>query len=128
MSRRKMKGRSRKGKAKMSNADKTFHKTLCRLKSMKDSDRCKALANADANFIRKLSTTVRKLRNRKVTEKQQQRLKPYTSQLRQLANPKFSITSKRRLLSQRGGGGLAKILLPLAASIVGPVVEKIFGK
>ena len=104
-----------------------FYKALCVLKSMKHADRCKALSCANRSFIQKFSTTVRKLKNRKITSKQRHQLKKYKHHLRRIANPKVTVSSKRKILSQQGGGFLSA-LLPLAASVVAPLVNKIFGK
>lgn len=110
---------------KRTHSNKKFHKALCVLKSMKHSERCRSLASANNTFIRKFSNTVKKLRNRQISAKQKKRLKPYTHHLRRIANPKVSISSKRKILSQRGGG-LLSALLPLAVSVVGPLVNRIF--
>ena len=119
--------RMRRRFSKRGNSNKKFHKALCVLKSMKHSDRCKALSCANNSFIRKFGSTVRKLKNRKITPKQRKRLQPYRNQLRKIANPKVSAVHKRRILSQKGGGFLGA-LLPLAVSVVAPLVNKIFGK
>ena len=126
---RRKRGR-RKGKrstAKRTHGENKFHKALCVLKSMKHSDRCKALSCANSNFIRKFSTTLRKLKYRNISAKQRKRLKPYKKELRTIASPKVSAIRKRKILSQRGAGFLSA-LLPLAASVVAPLVNKIFGR
>ncbi len=112
---------------KRADGDKKFHKALCVLKSMKHSDRCKALSCANNNFIRKFSNTIRKLKHRNISAKQRKRLIPYRKQLQKIANPKVSATHKRKLLSQKGAGFLGA-LLPLAVSVVAPLVNKIFGR
>ena len=120
----------RKGKrstTKRTNGDKKFHKALCVLKSMKHSDRCKALSCANNNFIRKFSTTLRKLKYRNISAKQRKRLNPYKKELRKIASPKVSAIRKRKILSQKGAGFLGA-LLPLAVSVVAPLVNKLFGK
>ena len=112
--------RGRQSSSRKKNDANKFHKALCVLSSMKNSDRCKALASANNNFIRKFSTAVRKLKNRNVSEKQRKRLKAYRGQLRKIANPKGSISSKRKILSQQRGG-LLPIVLPLL-KIFGPAL------
>ena len=94
---------------------------------MNSSNRCKALATVNSQFIRKMSAVVRKLRDKKLKSHQQQRLKRFVPQLRQMANSKVSIKKKRRLLSQRGGA-LASILLPLATTLLPSLMGSIFGK
>ena len=125
---RKTKKRGRKAK-RLSKSDMKFHKALCVLKSMNKSDRTQAIANANGNFIRKVSSAVRKLRYRPFSGKRRNKLRTYRKQLRQLANSKTSITSKRRVLSQKGGflPALLPLLAPLAAPIIGPIVKKIVG-
>ena len=112
-------------KKRASNSDKKFRKALCVLKSMNASDRCKAIANANGNFIRKVSASMRKLRYRPISTKQRKRLRTYRKQLRKVANPKSSIASKRKVLSQKGG--FLPALLPLLAPLLGPVIGGIFG-
>ena len=121
--------RNKKGKhsTKRTNDDKKFHKALCVLKSMKHSDRCKALSCANNNFIQKFSSTVRKVKHRNISAKQRKRLNPYKKHLRKIASSKVSAVHKRKILSQKGAGFLGA-LLPLAVSVVAPLVNKIFGQ
>ena len=118
-------GRKTCAKKRMSKSDQKFHEALCVLKSMTSADRCQAIAQANGQFIRKVSTTLRKLRSRKVTAKQKKRLQAYRKQLRQVANPKTSLKSKRKVLSQKGG--FLPALLPLLAPVIGPLVGSILG-
>lgn len=101
-----------------------FNKALSILKSMKKSDRCKAIASSNNKFIRDFCTAVKKLRSKKVSPKLRKRLAPYKGQLRKLANPKVSIGSKRKVLTQRGGV-ILPLLAPLLAPLIGPVVRSV---
>lgn len=118
--RRKSKGRRRAQRrhSKYCNNSKKFHKALCVLKSMKHSDRCKAIASSNDAFIRQFGTAVRKSRNTKASPQLRKRLRQYRGQLRKLANSKVSIKSKRKILSQKGGL-LSAILPPVLSSLIG---------
>lgn len=113
--------RSKRGRRSISTKNRKFSKALSVLKSMNKSDRCKAIASSNNAFIHKFCTAVRKLRTRKPTPQMIKRLSPYKLQLRKLSNPKLAITSKRKILTQRGGG-LFALLAPLLAPIIGSLI------
>ena len=54
----------------------------------------------------------------KLTASQKKRLSRYKKELLALAKKKVSLGKKRKILVQKGGGGIVSILVPLALSLL----------
>ena len=54
----------------------------------------------------------------KLTARQKKRLSRYKKELLALAKKKVSLGKKRKILVQKGGGGVVSILVPLALSLL----------
>ena len=94
-----------------------------RLKKLKPHHQCQAMRMANNSFIRQMCTHVKKLRYKKLKVKQAQALKRHASKLRSLSNPRVSIASKRKIMSQRGG--FLSLLAPVLMSTIGPAIRGI---
>ena len=97
-----------------------------KLKNMGGSRRVEEVAAAPDRLIRDMSTALRKVRKRKVTlpKSLAKQVKKHAKALRILSNPRVSITKKRKVMSQKGGGILGTIasLIP----VVGPILGNLF--
>ena len=96
-----------------------FIQSLLRLKKLNKNDRTKAISMANNHFIRQLCQHVKKLKRAKVSAKAKKNLKKHRKSLRSLINKRTSMTKRRQLLTQRGGGILDSILssIPIVGSI-----------
>ena len=100
-----------------------FSNALRRLKKLKASDQQEAMKMANATFIRQFCQVLRKLKHTRLSAKKRRALQKYKRELRQLVGAKTSISKRRHLLSQKGGGILKSILS--AIPIVGNVLSVI---
>ena len=107
----------------MARRRKQFHKkkrqskfvtTVRHLEALPVTQRSHAIAKVNRKFIHDLSSHVAKLRRRKIPS-----LKRFSGLLRKLSNSRVSFKRKRKLLSQKGGSILSR-LLPL---IVGTAIQ-----
>lgn len=96
-----------------------FIQSLIRLKKLKKNDRRKAISMANNQFIRQLCQHVKKLKRAKVSSKVKKNLRKHRHSLKTLVNKRTSMSKRRTLLSQRGGGILDSILssIPVVGSI-----------
>lgn len=108
---------ARQRKAKSSN----FIVALKRLKKLNASERNQAMSMANATFIRQFCEQLKKLRRAKLTPKKRKIFQKNKKLLQQLVNKRTSISKRRRLLTQSGGGILKNILS--AIPIVGTVIK-----
>jgi len=124
MARRRSSHRSRRQKC-QSNANKKFCLTLRRLLKLKPSHRCEAMKLANNAFIRKMCTEIRKVRYMTLNIKKANAIARHGKVLRTLSNPKTSIPTKRKLLSQRGG--FLPLLAPIIMAAAGPALGGLAG-
>ena len=104
------------------NTDRQLIQALQRLKRMKSAHRCRVIAKSNDAFIRRLCTALRRWCNnsgsivKRLSAAKLRQVKQHRTALRKLVNSRVSIQKKRRLLSQRGSGGILDTLaqLPLA--------------
>lgn len=122
MARRKTK-RSKRSKRTNMSARSNFYKALRRLKSLKTNEQQQAMNMANAKFIRQFCNQLKKLKRIKLPHKKKQALRKHRAQLRRLTNAKTSLSKRRRILTQRGGGILKTILSMIP--VVGPVLNAI---
>ena len=87
------------------------------LKHLPKQRRQQALRNSSPQFIKDLSSAVRKLRVSKVSPNVQRRLSKHRALLRCLCNSKTSIKKKRQALVQRGG--VLPFLVPIIVASIG---------
>ena len=97
-----------------------FSNALRRLKSLKPSQQQQAMNMANASFIRQFCKELKKLRRVKLSAKKRRALQKYRKELRQLINAKTTLTKRRRILSQKGGGILKSLLsaLPVVGTVL----------
>lgn len=113
--------RVRKGKkprkAKKLIVKKKFRKAIIHLSKLSSNAQRAAVAQIHSNFIKDLSSVLKKLRKRAdlVTPSQRKHIFKNKNKLRKLVNPKTSIKKKREILIQRGGI-LPALLVYLVAS------------
>ena len=118
---RRVKRKPRKVKGKNS-----FHHTVNRLKKLSRGAQVQAMSVANNRFIRDFVTHVKRLRHQKLSPKQQKVIQRHKLKLRKLVNRRTKLSSKRHLLSQKGG--FLPALIPLIAAAAGPVVAAIVGQ
>ena len=104
-----------------------FIQSLLRLKKLKARDRTKAISMANDRFIRQLCH-VKKLKYAKLSTKDKKSLQKHRKSLRSLISNRSSMSKRRKILSQHGGGILGGILKSLKyLPIVGGVYDMISG-
>ena len=101
-----------------------FLKNLEKLKSLKSSHKCQAVAMANNAFIRKLCAEVRKLRYKNVNANTKKKIDKNRAMLRKIINPRTTLERKRYLLSQKGG---ILPLIPILLSALGPALGGVSG-
>ena len=97
-----------------------FSRALLRLKKLKPSEQQQAMNMANASFIRQFCKLLRKLKHAKLSRKKKQTLQRYKKDLRQLTNAKTTLSKRRRILSQKGGGFIKSILssIPVVKDVI----------
>ncbi len=95
--------------------------SLLRLKQLKKHDRRQAISMANNHFIRQLCQHVKKLKRAKVSSKAKKNLQRHRSGLKTLLNKRTTMTKRRAMLTQRGGGILDTILSSIP--VVGTVYD-----
>ena len=116
-------GRRRKTKA-VKRGKSHFATALFNLKKLPKRRQVQAIGMANDKFIRQLCSKVKTLRHAKLPAKVTSSFKRHRKQLRSLTNSRVSVKSKRKILTQRGGG----FLLPLLAGLAGTVASSLFGR
>ena len=108
----------RRGRKQTSNSN--FSRALIRLKKLKPSEQQQAMNMANASFIRQFCKLLRKLKHAKLSRKKKQTLQRYKKDLRQLTNAKTTLSKRRRILSQKGGGFIKSILssIPVVKDVI----------
>lgn len=101
----------------------SFILALKRLKKLKASERSQAMNMANATFIRQFCEQLRKLKRAKLSPTNRKIFQQNKKLLQQLANKRTTLSKRRRMLSQSGGGILKSILS--AIPIVGTVMRVI---
>ena len=105
-----------------------FIQSLLRLKKLKARDRSQAISMANDRFIRQLCHHVKKLKYAKLSTKDKKSLQKHRKSLRSLISNRSSMSKRRKILSQHGGGILGGILKSLKyLPIVGSVYDMISG-
>ena len=112
-------------KRRVKTGDKKFRQALQQLKRLKPTHRCQALKMANNAFIRKMCAHIKKLRFRKVTSKKAKALRRHGKALRLLSNNSTPISTKRRILTQRGG--IFPLLAPILMAAAGPALGGLAG-
>ena len=107
---------SRRGKAMSS----SFILAVKRLKKLKASERSQAMSMANATFIRQFCEQLKKLRHAKLAPKKRKILQKNKKLLQQLVNKRTSLSKRRRILTQSGGGFLKNILsyIPIVGTVM----------
>ena len=117
-SRRRKRVKGRRGKAN----SKSFATTLRNLSSLPPSQRVQAMKSANDKFIRQFCNSVKKLRHHPVSPHTSKQLRRQSKKLRKLVSAKTSISTKRRMLSQRGGF-LPMLLAPIISALAGTLIS-----
>ncbi|MEL7306375.1 MAG: hypothetical protein AAGK05_00125 [Pseudomonadota bacterium] len=120
--------RSTKQRRTSSNKKAHFKCILLKLRKLKSPQRLQALRLANSSFIREFCSHVKKLRYAKLSPGITKKLKRHNRILRKLIHKKSSVSVKRKILSQRGGGFFLPLLAAIIPSIAGSIAGKIFGK
>ena len=94
-------------------------KSLLRLKKLRKNDRIRAISMANNHFIRRLCQHVKKLKRAKLSSVNRRKLQKHRKNLRSLVNKRTSMSKRRQILTQRGGGILDTIVsaIPIVGSI-----------
>ena len=97
-----------------------FSQALKRLKKLKSNEQRKALSMANDTFIRHLCKELKMLRHAKLTTKKRRALQKHKKNLRHLVNNRTTMTKRRQILTQKGGGILKGILsaIPLVGTVL----------
>ena len=59
-----------------------------------------------------------------LNQRQRSRLRKHAKLLRKLADPKRNLPSKKKIISQRGGGFLTALLAPLIGTVLASLMSK----
>ena len=96
-----------------------FIQSLLRLKKLKAGERSQAISMANDRFIRQLCQHVKKLKYAKLSPKARKSLRKHQKSLRSLVHKRTSMSKRRKILMQRGGGILGNILssIPIVGSV-----------
>ena len=97
-------------------------KKLVRLNGKK---RQQALQQANDVFIRKVSSAVKAIRRKPVSNKIRAKLRRHRKALHALADPRLSLQSKRRVIVRQKGGFFGAVLASLAAPLIAPIVSTV---
>ena len=100
-----------------------FSVALKRLKKLKPNEQRQAIHMANDKFIRKLCNELKVLKHAKLPPKRKKALQKHKKKLRQLINARTSVSKRRHILTQKGGGILKGILS--AIPIVGTIADLI---
>lgn len=95
----------------------SFKTALRRLYSLRPVQRVEAMKMANTKFIRQFCHSVKKLRHARLSPALRKRLGRQSKRLKKLVSNTTSNNTKRKMLTQRGGGILA-LLLPTLISAV----------
>ena len=107
--------KKRGGKRTKKSSNSKFLTALNRLKKLKKHERRQAMSMANDSFIRQFCSKVKSLKHAKVSAKTQKALRRHKKKLQKLMNTRTSISQKRAILSQRGGGKIDVFDVILAA-------------
>ena len=102
-----------------------FRRAVMRLRSLKRNQQSQAIGMANDSFIRQMCSQIKKLRYKKLKGRNTKALKRHSKTLRKLVNSKTSISSKRKILSQRGG--IFPLLTPILMAAAGPALGGLAG-
>ena len=98
----------------------SFVTTLRRLLSLRPSQRIQAMKLANDKFIQQFCNSIKKLRHTPVSPRVQRQLQQQSRNLRKLVSTKTNISTKRKMLCQRGSGAFKRGLIgALAGAITG---------
>lgn len=105
MAHRRVKKRKKPRKAQRLIVKKKFKKAIIHLSKLSSNAQRAAVLQMNSNFIKDLSSVLKKLRKRAdlVTAAQRNRIFKNRNKLRKLVNSKTSIKKKREILMHRGG-------------------------
>ena len=114
---------SRRGRRKKAHGKSTskFLAAIKRLKKLKSHQQSQAIHMANDAFIRQFCNRVKKLKHAKLTPKTRTKLRKYRKSLKKLLSKSTSMSSRRKMLGQRGGGFLKNLLS--AIPIVGDIIS-----
>ena len=121
MARRKGKRRSKARRKARKGGNAKFAHAIRRLRKLPKQQQVQAMGMANNKFIRQLCTHVKKLKHAKVSAKTAKSLRRHAKQIRKLVHRRTSITQKRKMLTQRGGGLITGLIIPAVASLVGAI-------
>lgn len=100
-----------------------FSNALHRLKKLNASQQSQAIKMSNNAFIRQFCNQIRKLKHAKLSAKVRTKLRKHRKNIRKLLHKSTSMESRRKLLSQKGGGFLKNLLTSIP--IVGDIVSAI---
>ena len=102
-----------------------FAIALQKLRRMKQVHRINALRMANNTFIRQFANHVHRLKHARLSPKLRARVQKQRNNLRHFVSKKTSVSSKRKMLTQRGGFlPLLMAALPALGSIIGGIVSR----
>ena len=106
------------GKSSLSKKSEFLHD----LKNLSHRDRCKFLSDCSPQHIHTVSEAVHNLlKSKQLMQKRAKKINQIKIELMNLANPKYPVERKRKILNQKGAGifsVLAATVLPLLASLI----------
>lgn len=91
--------------------------TLKKLRTLPLLEQRRQLQLANPKFVRDLSTATRKARYANISPALRKKLKRHRKALRTFANPRVSVSRKKRVLTQRGG--IFPLLVPAIVAAIG---------
>lgn len=100
-----------------------FTTALRRLKKLKAGQQSQAIKLANGSFIRQLCNEVRKLKHAKLSPAVRSKFWKHRKNIRKLLHKSTSMESRRKLLSQKGGGFLKNLLtsIPIIGNIISAI-------
>lgn len=93
---------------------------------LNDKQRKALLQQADAKLVRRICECALNvlIGNVPLDKREKARLRRHAGTLRKLAEPRVSLSKKKKIILQRGGGGfLPALLAPLVGSILADLIK-----
>lgn len=100
-----------------------FTSALRRLKKLNATQQRQAIKLANNAFIRQFCNQIKQLKHVKLSPKVRSKFRKHKKNIRKLLHKSTSMESRRKLLSQKGGGFLKNLLTSIP--IIGDIVSAI---
>ena len=100
---------------------------LQKLRRMKPNVQREAMRRSNDAFIRSLCSCLKKLRHTRVSPKLRKRMQRHKKYLQKFLRKNTSISTKRKMLSQRGGLGFLPLIFaaaPAIGSLLGNLISR----